>query len=519
MQNIVKFIPRSLAAKRVLRQFATGTALAGCLFVFLPLSVQAQDAMEPIGMPAASQAPQAAPVQDIPTIGQTVSLKEAVSAGVSTNPEYGVVAASRRATDEELSQGRALFRPSIDFRGDTGVEHSDDPGTRGGVDDDEKENLWRKEAGLTLTQMLFDGWESKFEVQRQKARVVSSANRVRETSELVGLAIVESYLEVLRQRQLLIITRQNVSEHISILEQIESGVSGGRSTQADLEQARARLAQARATETDTRQALRNAEASYREEVSTAPGQLALPVIPYDQLAADVDQQVNQCLAYSPTLDIFSSDIEVAYAEAQQTKSTMYPQFDLQLNGRQGDDLGGVEGKDRSASALVVVNWNLYRGGADVARAREFIHRHQQAKESRAEAARSIETDVRQTWASMIASGERARQFAAQADANTEVVRAYKDQFNLDRRTLLDVLDAQNELFVSRSNTVDAEFLEMLAVYRLVALKGRLLPSLQVAYPRESVITDNEQWSSEEHIQTVGSYGGGGNLGLSNTFKK
>ena len=88
-------------------------------------------------------------------------------------------------------------------------------------------------------------------------------------------------------------------------------------------------------------------------------------------------------------------------------------------------------------------------------------------------ARAVEKDVRQTWASMVAAGQRAGEFAAQAAANTEVVKAYKDQFKVDRRTLLDVLDSQNELFVSRSNTVNSEFLEMLAVYRLVALKGAL----------------------------------------------
>jgi adhesin transport system outer membrane protein len=179
---------------------------------------------------------------------------------------------------------------------------------------------------------------------------------------------------------------------------------------------------------------------------------------------------------------------------------MYPQLDLQLNGRTGHDLGGVEGRDTSASALVVMNWNLYRGGADVARAREFIHRHQQSKESRAKAARGVENDVRQTWASMTSAGERAKEFAAQADANTEVVKAYRDQFNLDRRTLLDVLDAQNELFVSRSNAINAEFLEVFAVYRLLALKGSLLPTLEVAYPRESVTAAKDSWSTDEQMQ-------------------
>ena len=427
---------------------------------------------------------------------KVTTLHDALAVGVATNPEYGVVAASRRATDEELNQGKALFLPSIDVNGDIGFEHSDDPGTRARVGDGE-EDLVRKEIGITLTQMLFDGWESRYEVERQKARVISSAQRVRETTELVGLAIVESYLEVLRQRQLLLISRDNVKSHLNILEQIQDGIDAGRSTQADGEQAKARLASAKATEASTRQSLRNAEANYRTEVGDPAGELDLPVIPYEILAADVTQEVKQALANSPTLDIFTADIEVAYADAQGTKSTQYPQVDLRLNARTGEDLGGTEGEDTSASALVVLNWNLYRGGADIARSREFNHRHQQAKEVRAEAERSVENDVRQTWASMISSGERAGQFSAQVNANSEVVKAYKDQFSLDRRTLLDVLDSQNELFVSRSNVVNAEFLEMFAVYRLVALKGKLLPTLGVEYPNESVIASGEEWSYKE----------------------
>lgn len=424
------------------------------------------------------------------------NLHDAVAVGISTNPEYGKVAASRRATDEELKQGEALFLPSLDVSGDAGYEHSDDVGTRAGTGDDE-ENLFRRQVGVTLTQMLFDGFGAKYEVERQQARVVSSAQRVRETAELVGLSIVESYLEVLRQRQLLLIARQNVADHITILDQIQDGVTAGRSTQADLEQARARLASSRANEASTRQALRNAESDYRKNVGDPPGELEMPGVPADSLAEDVEAEVEQSLANSPTLDIFEADIEVAYAESQATKSSFYPQLDLQVNGRTGNDLGGVEGRDTSASALVVMNWNLYRGGADVARAREFVHRHQQSKETRADAARAVENDVRQTWASMVAAGERAAEFGTQAKANEEVVKSYKDQFSLDRRTLLDVLDAQNELFVSKSNTVNAEFLEIFAIYRLLALKGQLLPTLNVEYPRESVLASGEEWSYKE----------------------
>ncbi len=438
-----------------------------------------------------------AQAQDQKDAHQILTLEDALAVGIATNPEYGVVAASRRATDEELNQGEALFLPSVDLDGRIGYEYSRDPNTRDELGDDNDNELLAREIGVTITQLLFDGYESYYEVKRQQARVKSAADRVRETAELVGLSIVEAYLEVLRQRQLLDIAEFNVREHRSIMGQIQDGIRAGRQTQADGEQINSRLASALATEASTREALRFAEAEYKREVGDLPGNIKMPLPPYEALESDVEQEVLVSLAHSPTLDIFTSDIEVAYAEARGTRSTQYPQIDLQLNGRTGNDLGGNEGSDTSASALLVMNWNLYRGGADIARAREFNHRHQESKEARTEAARTLENDVRQTWASMVAAGERAARFSEQAAANSKVVTAYKDQFGLNRRTLLDVLDSQNELFVSRSDTVNAEFLELFAVYRLLALKGELLPTLGLEYPRESKVASDEKWSYEQ----------------------
>jgi len=451
------------------------------LFVLGTTGAKAQEEMmmepeTPVMMEASPMS--AAPAQ--------LSLAEAISLGVMTNPEYGVVAGTRRATDEELNQANALYLPSIDFSGDAGYEYTDDA-----FADDE--SLFRTEAGLTLTQMLFDGFETKYEVERQEGRVQSSAFRVTETAELVGLAIVESFLEVIRQRELLGITRDNINEHLAIMDLIQEGVSAGRSTQADLEQIKARLASARAQESTVMQQLRIAEANFRREVGADPRDLVLPAIPVNALTANVDEEVKVAITQSPTLSIFESDVKVAYAEKHGTASTLYPQVDLQLNARTGKNLGGVEDTDTSASALVVANWNLYRGGGDMARIREFTHRYQVAKERRSETSRAIENDVRQTWARMLSAGERAREFASQAAANTEVVRAYKDQFGLDRRTLLDVLDAQNELFVSRTNTINAEFLEMFSVFRLLALKGDLFPTLSIAYPNESALIDAPEY--------------------------
>jgi adhesin transport system outer membrane protein len=412
-----------------------------------------------------------------------VTLRDAVAVGVLTNPETEAVENNRRATDEEKDQAEALYLPSIDFQADTGYEMTDDNPDNGG---DLDEDLWRKQASLTLTQMLFDGFETKYENERQYHRVRSASHRVRETAEFVGLDIIESYLDVLRQRELLAISTENLSQHEQILGQIQDGASAGRSTQADVEQTKARLAAARTQESSVRQALRLAEASYRRRVGDMPqSDIQAPVAPKDRLEESVEDQVKQILTHSPTLDTYEADVNVAEAERKGTASTLYPQVDFQLNGTVAEDVGGVEGSSTGASALVVANWNLYRGGGDEARIREHVYRHAQVKSARNNAARSVERDARQTWANMVAAGEKAEQFRAQADANAMVVQAYKDQFNLDRRTLLDVLDSQNEWFVSRSNAINNGYLEIFAVYRLLALQGDLLPTLGVSYPKEA----------------------------------
>ncbi len=404
-----------------------------------------------------------------------LTLQDAVAKGIVTNPEFGLIEADRDATKEELSQAKALYLPSIDLLGESGWERTNRPGI-------DKENLWRNRASLTLTQMLFDGFGTQSEVARQKYRVESTTNRTAEIAEFVGLDIVEAYLEVLRQRDLLAIARANVDDHTRILDTIQTGAEGGTVTEGDVQQAFARTAQARATVSSIEQDLREAEGLFIQKAGDMPGDMAFPEIPRDKLSANLDEAVRIAVTNSPTLNVFESDIKVAQEEYNAAGSTLYPQIDLVANAQAGSDLDGVDGHEDSQSVLAVMNWNLYRGGADHARQREFMYRHAVAKERRAQAARQVEKDMRDTWAGMQAAQARAQQFLEQATANEKVVGVYLDQFSLDRRTLLDVLDSQNELFVSRSSHVNSLYTEMFAVFRVLALQGRLLNTLNVPKP-------------------------------------
>lgn len=406
-----------------------------------------------------------------------LTLVDAVSKGVLKNPEYGVVANNVLATQEELAQAHALWRPSVDMGADSGWERTRTRFLPNGP------SVWREQTSLSLTQLLFDGFST--EIERQRYRVESAANRVGEVAEFIGLDAAQAYLEVLRQRELLTIARTNVEDHQKILNIIETGAEAGTVTQGDVAQANARLAQSRATISSTKQDLTSAEALFIQKVGETPGQMALPNIPREKLPATIDEAVHEAIINSPTLAVFESDVKVATAEYKDTKSAFYPTVQLQGTASEGNNVGALEGNSNTESVLAIMKWNLYRGGGDIDRQREALYRQAQTKERRAQAARQVERDMRDTWGGMTAAAERTRQFLDQATANEKVVNVYLDQFTLDRRTLLDVLDAQNELFVSRSNHISALYTEMFAVFRVLALEGKMLSTLGIPKPREA----------------------------------
>jgi adhesin transport system outer membrane protein len=418
------------------------------------------------------------------------SLTEAVQSTVSNHPEVGVVSSSRKAIDQELEQANALFRPSIDFRGDAGFgwSHRWRNGTANIDDGDVRPNA---AAQLSLQQMLFDGYDASSEVDRQQNRVRSSANRVRETGELVGLDATEAYLNVLRSRQLLEIAETNLKEHRNLQSDINRRTRGGAGNRADVEQAKARVAQAEAARTQNEGNLRDAEARYNSVVGKFPGDLSRPQAPMTYMPTTEEAAVQVALTDSPTIDVREADIDVSSAELKQTAATFYPRVDLEGTASHQTDLGGVRTSKNEANLGVVMRWNLYRGGADTAREEEFRWRQAEAQSQLDVSRREVEERMRRAWAAREAARARAEQFAQQVKANEQVLSAYKKQFDAGDRTLLDVLDAQNELFVSKSNMLSAYYTALFGDYQVLAERGALLNSLSVTLPETASVVSEQ----------------------------
>lgn len=417
-----------------------------------------------------------------PVVSSGMTLRDAVSIGLQKSPDYGQATQDTLAAKQVTLQAMGLNLPNVNLQGETGEDHTKYIGIP-----PQDQDMWHNRGSLSLTQLLFDGWGTWAQVHGQKARADSAANHAGEVAEFSSLDSTQAFIDVLRQRQLLQIARSNVEAHLKILDTINAGAKAGTMTDGDVAQIKARLALARATVAQSEENLRQAETLFAQKIGDMPGSLVEPDVPKTKLQAGVNEAVAEALIHNPTLQVTKSDIKATEMDQVGADSLMYPHIDLEANEAVGDNIAGVPGNNQAGTILAVARWNLYHGGADQARIRETAYRTASAKEHRRQALLQVEKDTRDTWAAMTAADDRARDYTDQATASEKVVSVYMDQFTIGRRTLLDVLDAQNELFIARSNSIDAQYAAKFAVYRVLALEGHLLDTLNVPQPLKATL--------------------------------
>jgi len=415
-----------------------------------------------------------------------ITIEEAISTTLATNPEIGAVRSNRQAIQEELRQARGLYLPQLDARGAYGYEFTDSPATRtrngridgegGGV------GMQRFESGLVLQQLIFDGFATDGEVERQLGRVDSARYRIFDTAEAVALDAVEAYLDVRRAQRIVELGQENVRAHEEILALVQSRATQGLGTTADTEQARARVAAAKASLARSNGRLNDAMARYLAVVGIPPENLQPADAPELELPSNVDEAVQAALDKAPSIQAAEADIETAQATTKVADAAFYPEVNVEVSAGWNKNLDGTRGVNRDLQALVVGNYNLYRGGIDTARKRETVARLAEARDVLDQTRREVEEQVRLSWSGLNAARERRVALADQVTAIERVLRAYQDQFRLGQRTLLDLLDIQNELFVTQTGLATEETTVKFGVYRTLASMGVLLESTGVVAP-------------------------------------
>lgn len=411
------------------------------------------------------------------------TLKEAVSKAIATNPRLTAIENNREAVNHELRRARGQYLPQVDMLVGNGLQDYSSQITRTtGTDNDW---LNREEYSLTVTQRLFDGFETNSEVERQKARVRSAASRVYENAEVLGLDAVLAYLEVYRQRALLGLARDNVKIHENILGSLRRRQEAGGGSASDTAQTEARLARSQTTVLSTENDLRNAEANYRKLIGDAPEDLSLPEFDFGLMPQDSEEAVRMAEEKNPTVRIFDAEIDVATHAIGVSEAPFYPNVNLEAGYTYYNDRDGVRTWEDDAQIMVRLRWNLYRGGSDRANRRAAVARQAEAKSRRFNASLEAVEEMKRSWNAYVIESDRLKTLNSAVDFSSQTRDLYRQQFDVAQRSLLDVLDAENELFVVHGQRTSAEVNRLAAAYRVLASSGELMTALDIAAPDAS----------------------------------
>ena len=391
-----------------------------------------------------------------------VTLQEAVERTLTSNPDVQVDVKQRLARNYELEQAKGGYYPTLDLVAGAGRERS-----RNATTDEKWKTLTRREAGLIANQLLFDGMYTSSEVDRQTARVNAQAHRVKGVSQNAAADAVEAYIEVLRRQSLVKLADENLKVHERIFDQIKARTESGVGSRADLAQISARVALARSNTVVEETNLRDAETNYSRVVGEAPMDLQPVPSMKGEMPASREEAVEKAIANNAILQSAAADIRAAQAQREASKSTYYPRVDLELSRTWNEDVQGYEGDEDYMAAMVNMRWNLYNGGRDQARERENAERVSEAKEVRNRTYRQVEESIRLAWAAYQASENQVEYLRLRAEESVNTRDAYAKQFRLGQRSLLDLLNTENEVFDAQRNQSDNRYDGLLAQYRLL----------------------------------------------------
>lgn len=396
---------------------------------------------------------------------------------LETNPEVQIRLNAFQASTHDQREAFGGYLPSLDLNGSVGM---------GDREFDGRGSYSRNFAEVSLTQMLFDGFRVSNAVARAEHSSRARYYELLDEAETKALEASEVYLSVLRHRELVALAQKNVANHQRVQRHVSDRASQGVSNRADLKQIDGRLSLARSNLMTEIANLQSVTARFQRLVGRFPAEELSPFEVQSQLVPEELWQVlTTVYANNPALFAAFEEIQASEASYGEAKSGRYPT--LELGARHGvyknnNSFDRRTDPDSYGGDTVIelrARYNLYRGGSDRAAERAAERRISQAESMRDKTC----VDLRQT--ATIAHGDvlnlqvKLDSLEAHREKAEGVLGAYREQFDIGRRSLLDVLDSENEFFQAERAYINGSY--DLEINRLKTLHsmGRLLQTLNV----------------------------------------
>ncbi|GHC14551.1 agglutination protein [Kushneria pakistanensis] len=430
---------------------------------------------------------------------QAQSLDEAVTQAIMENPITRTEIARYEQFREDARAQRGAWLPSVDL--DARVGRGRNESEVNGLDRSSDAHSYRR-GTITLTQLIWDNNRTLERVRNADSQIDYQRWEVAAAANRVGLATVETYLDVLQAQRLVELAERNVDTHQRIAADIRRRGELGAGTTTDTSQVDGRLAQAQASLVAAYNNREDAISSFLRLVGAPPRDLTPPdEVDLSPVPSDLEQALAMATEQNPILMAARYSVTAAGHEIGAERSDFLPSLSFQASRLASRDYDFEGSRANDWNADLVMSWNLYRGGIDAAEMRARQHSLEAVQYDSDRALREVRDELRLAWNARDYVSSQLPYLERHVSASEQTRVNYRKQFDIGRRTLLDMLDSETELYGAQQDQVQARFALTRAHYRLLAATGHLLDTLQISVDRGDV--DGDQ------LLGVGSAGQGG----------
>ena len=397
------------------------------------------------------------------------TLKQALGATYKYNPRLDAARAIQRATDEEVPRALSGYRPSITGSADTSFEHQTTRAAGGGSSTTDSNPRGYQ---IGAIQPIFRGFRTKNAVSAAEATVRAQWETLRITEGQVLLEAVTAYMDVVRDQAILTLRENNVTVLTRDLKATEDRFQVGEVTRTDVAQAQARRASAVAALDLARANLKSSRATFERVVGHPPSRLVEPG-PSSQVPKGQNDAVETSARESPNVVAALYREQAARFNVDLIRGERLPTVQLEANyGRRFEPQESVEAAE-TTTVTGRVTVPFYTGGEVEARVRQAKHTHVQRLQEIEQARTEVREQVVTAWSQLEAAKAAVESDKISVEANRVALAGVREEERVGQRTLLDVLNAEQELLNSEVTLVTDRRNLVVASYSVLSTIGRL----------------------------------------------
>jgi outer membrane protein, adhesin transport system len=416
---------------------------------------------------------------------ENLSLFDAMALSLGYSNEVAASSAHRDTTEYQAAASLGPLLPHVDLRLNSGRESSSPSSlTKLPFYDRQPNDIHhRTDSQLFIRQTLMD-LPSYFERQRQNLLLQSAEHNLSDAQERVAYDTLISFLKLIQLRLSVVLTEDYEAELKKLLEYMTARVQAGGGTKADMQRVKGRVLNTMSAVIEARGAYESGLVEFKRLTGVVPSSIAIPENLLPVLPKDFETAMAIAVQNNYELQAALRDMESVVQERRAIQGKFAPKFDVELSAIRTYNAGGIAGSDpipnntlypvqNDKRAMFVMSWNLLDGGADMMQSKSLESKRFEYEYHAKEIQRKLEESLRINFNALRAVDGRVNGVKQEMESNDIVLAAFNEQLFAANRSLLDVLDAYQRQYNSRTEMTRLLIAEATAGLQMLRNMGKL----------------------------------------------